>query len=157
MTDPVAIPRMAPRVAPVAVGLGLWFLTQSLLRYRPDGTGIRGDGLHTLTARIHVFLLSKRCWADGLLIVSSLGIDVAGCFVLGYSVFGPSVRPFVGPMILFFAAGGPGAVRITCTEADDLADTGRAGPACAVRHDERPSVYRPYGAGRLRLVCRPWN
>jgi hypothetical protein len=60
MTDPVAIPRMAPRVAPVAVGLGLWFLTQSLLRYRPDGTGIRGDGLHTLTARIHVFLLSTR-------------------------------------------------------------------------------------------------
>ena len=48
MTDPVAIPRMALRVAPVAVGLGLWFLTQSLLHYRPDGAGIRGDGLHTL-------------------------------------------------------------------------------------------------------------
>ena len=42
-------------------------------------------------------------WADGLLIVSSLGIDVVGCFVLGYSVFGPSVRPFVGLMILFFS------------------------------------------------------
>jgi hypothetical protein len=78
MTDPMAIPPMALRVAQVAVGLGLWFLTQSLLCDRPDGTGVLGDGLHTLTARIHAFLLSKPCWADGLLIASSLGIDVVG-------------------------------------------------------------------------------
>jgi hypothetical protein len=102
MTDPMAIPPMALRVALVAVGLGLWFLTQSLLRYRPNGAGFLGDGLHTLTARIHAFLLSNPRCADGLLIVSSLGIDIVGCFVLGYSVFGPSVRPFVGLMILFF-------------------------------------------------------
>ena len=93
---------MALRVALVAVGLGLWFLTQSLLRYRPVGTGIFGDGLHTLTARIHVFLLSNPRRADGLLIVSSLGIDVVGCFVRGYSVFRPPVWPFVGLIILFF-------------------------------------------------------
>ena len=72
MTDPMANRPMAPRVAQVAVGSGLWFLTQSLLRYRPDRTGILGDGLHTLTARIHGFLLSNPLWADGLLIVSSL-------------------------------------------------------------------------------------
>ena len=76
MIDPMAIPPMALRVALVAVGLGLWFLMQSLLRYRPDGTGILGDGLHTLTARIHAFLLSNPRWADGLLVVSALGVTV---------------------------------------------------------------------------------
>jgi hypothetical protein len=36
MTDPMEIPPMALRVALVAGGLDLWFLTQSLLRYRPS-------------------------------------------------------------------------------------------------------------------------
>ncbi len=75
MTDPMAIPPMVLRVALVAVGLGLWFLTQSLLRDRPDGTGILGDGLRKLMARIHAFVLSNPRRADGLLIVRSLGID----------------------------------------------------------------------------------
>jgi hypothetical protein len=73
MTDSMAIPPMALRVALVDVGLGLWFLTQSLLRYRPDRTGILGDGLHTLTARVRAFLLSNPRWADGLLDWSELG------------------------------------------------------------------------------------
>lgn len=103
MTDSLAAPPIILRVALVVVGLGLWFLTQSLLRYRPDGTGILGDGLHTLTERFNCFLLAQPHWADRLLIVSSLGIDVLGCFVLGYSMFGPSVQPFAGLMILFFA------------------------------------------------------
>jgi hypothetical protein len=107
MTEPRAIPPMALRVASVAVVSGQWFRTRSLLRDSPDGTGILGDGLHTPTARIHAFLLSNPLWADGLLIVSSLGIDVVGCFVLGYSVFGPSVRPFVGLMFVLGQWGGP--------------------------------------------------
>jgi membrane-associated phospholipid phosphatase len=37
-----------------------------------------------------------------LLIVSSFGIDVVSCFVLTYSVLGPSVGPFLGLMLLFF-------------------------------------------------------
>jgi len=90
------------RVALVVVGLCLWFLTQRLLRYRPDGTGTLGDGLHTLTAPLNSFLLANPRWADRLLIVSSLGIDVLSCFVIAYSIFGPSVRPFAGLMILFF-------------------------------------------------------
>ena len=48
MTDPIAIPPMVLRIAPVALGLCLWFLTQSLLRYRPDGTGVLGDWYLTL-------------------------------------------------------------------------------------------------------------
>jgi hypothetical protein len=102
MIDPLPSPPIVLRVVLVVAGLGLWFLTQRLLRYRPDGDGVLGDGLHTLTARFNNFLLANPRWADGLLIVSSLGIDVLGCFVLGYSVLGPSVRPFAGLMILFF-------------------------------------------------------
>ena len=98
MADPVSSPPIVLRVALVVVGLGLWFLTQRLLRYRPDGSGILGDGLHTLTARLNNFLLATPRWADRLLIVSSLGIDLLGSFVLAYSIFGPSVRPFAGLM-----------------------------------------------------------
>jgi hypothetical protein len=79
----MAIPPLSLRVALVAVGLGLWFRTRSLLRYRPVGTGILGGGLHTLTARFHDFLLSNPRWAVGLRTVVSRGIDIVDCFVLG--------------------------------------------------------------------------
>lgn len=102
MNDHGPAPPIMLRAALVVAGLGLWFLTQALLRYRPDGSGVLGDGLHTLTGRLNAFLLAHPRWADRLLIVSSLGIDGLGCFVLGYSVFGPSVRPFAGLMMLFF-------------------------------------------------------
>jgi hypothetical protein len=100
MTDPVANPPIVLRAGLVIVGVGLWHLTQALLRYRPDGTGVLGDGVHTLTARLNNFLNAHPSWANGLLIVSSLGIDLLSCFVLAYSVLGPSVRPFTGLLML---------------------------------------------------------
>lgn len=102
MDGTVAPPPVVLRIGLVVVGLGLWFLTQALLRYRPDGTGVLGDGFHTLTARVNDFLLKNPRWANALLVVSSFGIDLLGCFVLGYSIFGTSVRPFAGLMMLFF-------------------------------------------------------
>ena len=102
MSDPVAAPPIVLRVGLVIVGVGLWHLTQALLRYRPDGTGVLGDGVHTLTARLNAFLNANPRWANGLLIVSSLGIDLLAGFVLAYSVLGPSVRPFVGLLMLYF-------------------------------------------------------
>jgi hypothetical protein len=39
--------------------------------------------------------------ANALLIISSIGIDVLGVFLLVWSVFGPSIRPFLGLLILF--------------------------------------------------------
>ena len=99
MTDP---PPIVLRAGLVVIGVGLWHLTQALLRYRPDGTGVLGDGIHALTAPLNRFLVDHPPWANGLLIVSSLGIDLLGCFVLGYSVLGPSFRPFVGLLMLYF-------------------------------------------------------
>jgi membrane-associated phospholipid phosphatase len=94
-------PPSSIRLVFVIVGLGIWHLTQSLIKNRPSGTGVIGDGLHTLTARAFAFLTAHPNWADRLLIVSSLGIDALGIFVLVESIIGPSVRPFLGLLILF--------------------------------------------------------
>jgi len=95
------MPPQSLRFVFVIVGLGIWHLTQSLIKNRPNGTGVIGDGLHTLTARAFAFLSTHPVWADRLLIVSSLGIDALGTFVLVESIVGPSIRPFLGLLILF--------------------------------------------------------
>ena len=95
-------PSVILRATVVIIGLGLWYLTQALLRYRPDGTGYLGDGLHTLTAGVNKHLRSHPRHADLLLAISSFCIDILGCFVLAYGIFGPSFRPFVGLLIIFF-------------------------------------------------------
>jgi hypothetical protein len=89
------------RVVIVVIGLGIWFLTQHLITFRPTGSGIIGDGIHSLTWRWHKYLQEHPRAADWLLILSSLGIDCVGLFVIYQSVFGSSVRPFIGLMILF--------------------------------------------------------
>jgi hypothetical protein len=94
---------MGPRLALVLVGLAIWYATQALLRYRPSGTGRLGDGLHSATAWAFQFFRTHPKWADRLLIVSSLLIDLLGLFVLVQSVIGPSVRPFVGLFLLFIS------------------------------------------------------
>src|SRR4051812_27514440 len=94
-------PPQSLRLAFVVVGLGIWYLTQSLIKNRPSGTGVIGDGLHTLTARAFAFLSANPKWADRLLILSSLGIDAVGVFVLTESIVGDSIRPFLGLLILF--------------------------------------------------------
>src|SRR3954451_18296175 len=95
------VPPSSLRLVLVIVGLCVWHLTQSLIKHRPTGTGVIGDGLHTLTARAFAFLTAHPVWADRLLIVSSLGIDALGVFVLVESVVGPSVRPFLALLLLF--------------------------------------------------------
>ncbi len=98
-----AVPPTSLRIALVVAGLGIWYVTQALLKYRPNGVGVLGDGLHALTARAFRYLTAHPKAADRLLIVSSLGIDCLGVFVLVQSVIGPSVRPFVGLFLVFVA------------------------------------------------------
>jgi hypothetical protein len=92
---------MSLRVALVAIGLTIWFVTQQLIKYRPTGEGVIGDGLHTLTAPLLRFLTDRPRCADALLIASSFCIDCLGIFVLAWSIFGPSVQPFLGMAICF--------------------------------------------------------
>jgi membrane-associated phospholipid phosphatase len=103
------VPRWLVRSLIVAVGLGLWFFTQSLLGSRSLSPGddvggamlSRTDGLFVLTQPINEFLHARPEWANGLLIFSSAVIDVLGIGLILCSVFGPTMRPFIGLLILF--------------------------------------------------------
>jgi membrane-associated phospholipid phosphatase len=97
------------RTLVVVVGLGLWFFTQSLIGSRPfdpadaaAGAPIsRGDTLFQLTAPINDYLHQNPHVADALLIASSAAIDVMGLWLIASSIFGPTMRPFIGLLLLF--------------------------------------------------------
>ena len=99
-TDGLTPPRLI-RLVLVAAGIAAWFWTQSLIGGRPSVGGTLGDGLHELTAPLHSFLYENPPWADAILIVGSLFIDLLGFFLLIWSIVGPSIRPFLGLLILF--------------------------------------------------------
>lgn len=89
------------RVIFVAVMLGLWFWTQSLIAGRGwAGNGI-ADKLHIWTDRWNTVLRNDPARAKRLLIYSSLGIDLLGVYMLASAVFGRSITPFVGLVLLF--------------------------------------------------------
>jgi hypothetical protein len=94
--------RWGIRLALVVLGLAAWFGTQAMIGARgfPEGGKI-GDLLLDWSAPANEFLRDHPPWADGLLIVSSALIDGIGIFLLARSIFGPTMRPFLGLLILF--------------------------------------------------------
>ncbi len=92
--------RLIRRVVLTAIALGIWFWTQSLISHRPAPTAAVGDALHTLTASLNSFFYHSLNAANVLLIVSSALIDGLALFLLGRWLFGPSVRPFLGLVLL---------------------------------------------------------
>ena len=89
------------RAGVVAVGLALWFWTQRLIGARPSPpTGI-GDAVHDWTAPLNRWLYQHPRAADRVLIASSAVIDLLGVFLIVITIFGPTVRPFVGLFILY--------------------------------------------------------
>jgi hypothetical protein len=91
---------LALRVAITGVALVIWFWTQSLLGRRAGDAAAIGDGLHRLTAPLHSYLENSPRAADALLILSSLGIDALGIFLLGSWIFAARLRPFLGLAML---------------------------------------------------------
>jgi hypothetical protein len=93
----------------VAVGLGLWFFTQSLIGARPlsplDNEGgaalSRNDAIFRLTQSVNDYLHENSRAADALLVISSAVIDVLGIWLIVWSVLGRSIRPFLGLILLF--------------------------------------------------------
>jgi PAP2 superfamily protein len=82
------------------LSLGIWFWTQSLLGARSlPVTGI-GDVFHQWTAPLNAYFYENTRAANALLIVSSGFIDGLGIFLLASWLFGSSVRPFLGLLIL---------------------------------------------------------
>ena len=90
------------RVVLVIVGLVAWFGTQTLIGQMGFPEGGIGDRLFTLLTPLHAYLVENPRAADALLITSSAVIDLFAIFVLAASIFGPSIRPFLGLLLLFF-------------------------------------------------------
>lgn len=85
----------------MAVALVLWFWTQRLIsRKAPVGSGVV-DRLHAWTAPMHGWLLLNSRAANALLVATSLFIDVFGLYLIGATLFGPTVRPFLAMLMLF--------------------------------------------------------
>lgn len=85
----------------VAAGLAGWFWTQRLIARRAFPQGQIGDRLHELTAPLNRFLWDHPRAANALLVATSAVIDLLGIFLVVKTVFGPTVRPFLGLVILF--------------------------------------------------------
>jgi hypothetical protein len=92
---------LALRAVIVTVMLTLWFLTQKLIAKRAlDGEAIE-DRIHNWTARWNQSLHKHPGRANTLLIISSMGIDALGLYAIGCGLFGPSITPLIGLIILF--------------------------------------------------------
>jgi PAP2 superfamily C-terminal len=91
----------AARVLLIAAGLAGWFWTQRILAARAFPAGRISDRIHEWTAPWNRYLREHPAAADRLLVASSAVIDALGLFLLGSAVFGATVRPFLGLLLLF--------------------------------------------------------
>jgi hypothetical protein len=89
------------RLALVIAGLTGWFWTQRLIGQRAWPAGRIRDGIHQWTESLNRRLREHPRWANGLLIATSAVIDALGLFLLASSIFGPTLRPFLGLLIVY--------------------------------------------------------
>src|SRR3954452_1099716 len=97
-------PVIAVRFGLVAVGIIAWYWTQSVLGKRVPKVAHEvplTDGIHVLTARFHARYATNVAAGNRLLIASSLVIDVLGFYLLGSAIFGESIRPYLGLVMVF--------------------------------------------------------
>jgi hypothetical protein len=92
--------RLIRRIVLTVLALAIWFWTQSLIAQRAAPAVGVGDALHAMTAGLNSYFYHSPTAADALLILSSALIDGLGLFLLGRWLFGPSVRPFLGLVLL---------------------------------------------------------
>lgn len=88
------------RLAATGIALVVWFWSQKLIGARSAPNLIIVDRLHTLTASANLYLHVHSAAANLLLIVSSAIIDLLGIFLLAKWIFGASIRPFLGLVIV---------------------------------------------------------
>lgn len=97
-------PVIAVRLALVIGGIILWFWSQAFLAKRTPKVGYEvplTDGMHVLTARIHKRYVTNEAAGNRLLIISSLVIDLLGAYLLCTAIFGVSIRPYLGLVMVF--------------------------------------------------------
>jgi membrane-associated phospholipid phosphatase len=128
--------RYGLRAGLVVCALIAWFWSQAMIGSRSLKDGAIGDGIHELTAPLTRYLLHHAGAANATLIISSLFIDAFGIFLIGAGIFGPTLRPFVGLLILF-------AFRQFCQALCALPE-----PKDMIwRHPGFPSLLVTYGTG----------
>lgn len=88
------------RLLITGAALTLWFWTQSLIAKHALPVSGVGDQLQIWTAPVNAYLYEHQQAANALLIVSSAIIDLEGSFLLARWIFGPSVRPFLGLLLV---------------------------------------------------------
>jgi hypothetical protein len=93
--------RLVFRGLTIAMGLGAWFVSQSLIGARGFREGAIGDAVHDWTAPLHRWLVRNPGAANALLLTTSGFIDLFGLFLLGSALFGPSLRPGIALLLLF--------------------------------------------------------
>ena len=124
----------------VALALAAWFATQAMLGARPDREEVIGDEIHDAMADVHRYLTDHSETAHGLLIATSAIIDALGIFLLGATIFGRTLRPFVGLLLLF-------AMRQLCQMLCPL----RSPPGIIWDYPGLPSFFAAYGASDDRF------
>ncbi|HSS75240.1 MAG TPA: phosphatase PAP2-related protein [Thermoanaerobaculia bacterium] len=130
----MSVPLWVLRAGLVAASLVAWFWTQSALGKRAAPEGKIGDTILDLTAPLNRALHERPRVAHGLLIFTSALIDFLGLFLVVQAIFGPSVRPFVGLLVLF-------GLRQICQGLCSL-----PAPAGMIwRHPGFPSLFVTYG------------
>ena len=88
------------RAALTAGALVIWFWSQKLIGARGAPDQVIGDGIHSATASINVYLHLHPAAANALLIVSSAIIDLLAIFILARWIFAGSARGFLGLVIV---------------------------------------------------------
>jgi PAP2 superfamily protein len=97
-------PVVGVRAGLVALGILAWYWTQAVLGKRVPKVAYEvplTDGIHVLTARIHKRYFTNVAAGNRLLIASSLVIDLLGAYLLGTAIFGESIRPYLGLVMVF--------------------------------------------------------
>src|SRR3954470_13291166 len=98
------LPVIGVRVLLVILGIVAWYWTQSVLGKRVPKVAYEvplTDGVHVLTRRIHHRYFTNVAAGNRLLIASSLVIDLLGLYLLGSAIFGQSIRPYLGLVMVF--------------------------------------------------------
>jgi hypothetical protein len=97
-------PVIGVRSALVVGGILAWYWTQSVLGKRVPKVAHEvplTDGVHVLTARMHARYATNIAAGNRLLIISSLVIDLLGVYLIGSAIFGQSIRPYLGLVLVF--------------------------------------------------------
>lgn len=89
------------RGAIVGAALVVWFWTQALIGSRALPEGGIADQVHNATTGLNAYFAAHPRFTDAVLIFSSFLIDCIGVFLLAWGIFGPSLRPVLGLLIIF--------------------------------------------------------